>query len=305
MAKNDKNISLLALARRLERIAELDDHGGFRVYDIEPAWRPSPRDIQISVQLKRHSEPKQSFFSFHQRFVLKLHIRGESEGYVENNFFRFRQGEGILVFPFQIHRITSVPTPEGQLRVLANFTLPVADQALLSPLRNRVFALDGELLAAAEELVKLSARTATAKDGQGAVDRLAAMLAELRGKVLDEPPVSAPVATPAQELFECIRDSYLTGIPVKELAEKLGVSAGSVRRRFLRETGKSPGQAIRELRFKEAAELLRTTDEPVSRIGERCGFSTPFSFSRAFKRRFGVSPRAFRTPLRGKMKDER
>lgn len=296
MAKNDKNISLSTLARRLERIAELDDCGGFRVYDLEPSWRPSPHDIQISVQLKRHSEPQRSFLSFHQRFVLKLHIRGESEGYVEDKFLHFRAGEGILVFPFQIHRITSVPTPEGQLRVLANFTLPVADQALLTPLRNRVFALDGELLDAAEKLVKLSAWTDAAA-GQAAVDCLAAMLAKLREKILNEPPAAAPPETPSAKLFECIRDGYLR-LSVKELAAHLGVSEGSVRRRFLRETGKSPGQAIRELRLKEAAEFLRTTSEPVSRIGERCGFSTPFSFSRAFKRRFGVSPRDFRAPLR-------
>ena len=298
--KKKKNISFSALARRLERVAELDGCGGFRVYDLVPAWRPSPRDVQISVQLKRHSEPKRSFFSFHQRFVLKLHIRGESEGYVENNFFRFRQGEGILVFPFQIHRITAVPTPEGQLRVLANFTLPAADQTFLEPLRNRVFPLDGKLLTAAEELVKLSARIGPA-DGQAAVEHLAAMLAALRGKVLETPPVFAPAETPAPGLFECIRDGYLTGISVKELAARLGVSEGSVRRRFLRETGKSPGQAIRELRLKEAAELLRTTREPIREIGERCGFSTPFSFSRAFRRRFGVPPRAFRNGDAGEL----
>ena len=241
-------------------------------------------------------EPERSFIQFHQRFVLKLHIEGESTGYIEEKFLRFRPGEGILIFPFQIHRIASVPTPGGQLRVLANFTLSPEDQALLVPLRDRIFAIDDELLAATEKLVKLSAEPPAAGGNQEAVGCLSLMLVALREKVLREPAVAAAAgeASPTAGIFACIRDRYRTGMPVKELAARLGVSEGSVRRRFLRETGKSPGRTIRELRLKEAAELLRTTREPIRRIGERCGFSTPFSFSRAFRNRFGVSPRAFR-----------
>ena len=294
MAKTIKNISLSSLARRLVRTAGLGRGRDFRVFDLAAGWRPSPHDIQISVQRKQQPEPERSFIQFHQRFVLKLHIAGESTGYIEEKFLRFRPGEGILIFPFQIHRIASVPTPGGQLRVLANFTLSPEDQALLMPLRNRIFTIDPEMLVATERLVKLSAEPPAAGGNQEAVACLSLMLVALREKVLREPAVTAAEASPSEGLFDCIRDRYRTGMPVKELAARLGLSEGSVRRRFLRETGKSPGRTIRELRLKEAAELLRTTREPIRRIGERCGFSTPFSFSRAFRNRFGVSPRAFR-----------
>ena len=294
MAKTAKNISLSSLARRLTRIAGIGRGEEMRVFDLVSGWRPSPHDIQISVQRKHQPEQKRNYIQFHQRFVLKLHIAGESSGYVEERFFHFRPGEGVLIFPFQIHRITSVPTPGGQLRVLANFTLSPEDQALLLPLRNRVFTLDAEMLAATERLVKLSAHSAAEGGDPEAVECLSLLLVALREKVLREPAAVAAEAPPASGLFECIRDRYRAGMPVKELAARLGVSEGSVRRRFLRETGKSPGRTIRELRLKEAAELLHTTREPIRRIGERCGFSTPFSFSRAFRRRFGVSPRAFR-----------
>ena len=295
-------MSLSSIARRVARTAELGDSCDFRVFDLVPGWRPSPHDIQISVQHRRYQpEPQRSFMQFHQRFVLKLHLDGESTGYVEGNFLRFRAGEGILVFPFQIHRITSVPSSQGQLRVLANFTLSAGDQSLLAPLRGRVFTLDDELLAATEKLVDLSAHPPEVGGDRKAVDCLAAMLVRLREKVMNEPCAAASVDMSGAGLFECIRDRYRMGLTVKELAAHLGVSEGSVYRRFLRETGKSPGQAIRELRLKEAAELLRTTREPIREIVERCGFSTPFSFSRAFRRRFGVSPRAFRNGDAGEL----
>jgi len=296
MAKTIKNISLSTLACRLVRSAGLGRGCDFRVFDLDSGWRPSPHDIQITVQRKRQPGSEHNFIQFHQRFVLKLHIAGESTGYIEEKFLRFRPGEGILIFPFQIHRIASVPTPGGQLRVLANFTLSPEDQAMLMPLRDRIFTIDDELVAAIGKLVTLSAEGSAGGGDHEAVACLSSMLVALREKVLREPAVAAAPgeASPGAGLFECIRDRYRTGMPVKELAARLGVSEGSVRRRFLRETGKSPGRTMRELRLKEAAELLRTTREPVREIGERCGFSTPFSFSRAFRNRFGVSPRAFR-----------
>ena len=305
MSNSAKNISLPALTRRVVRIAGLDEERDFRVYDLEPEWRPLPRDIQISVQRKLAPEANRNFIQFHQRFVLKLHLAGESEGFVEEKFFHFRPGEGILVFPFQLHRITRVSTPGGQLRVLANFTLSAEDQALLAPLCDRVFTLDDELRSEIGELVRSSA-SADAADRQKAIVRLSFVLAALRKTALQtpqRPPAAAPPSpsttgdggNAGAPLFAYIRDHCREGVSIKELAQRFGISEGSVRRAFLRETGKAPGMAIRELRLKNAAELLRTTEQSIRQIGERCGFASPFSFSRAFRNRFGLSPRAFRS----------
>jgi len=294
MTNTDKKIPLSITARRIARIAGIGAGRRFRVFDLVPEWCPSPHDIQISVQRYREdSANRRSFIQFHQRFVLKLHLEGESEGYVGNRFLRFRAGEGILVFPFETHRITGVSAPAGQLRVLANFTLPLADQQPLAPLRGRVFPLDSGDLDATEALVRLSA-SPSGDERQQAIGRLAEFLVALRRKAAMLPPVPEQSASPSEPVFACISARCRDGISVKELAAKFGVSEVTVRRMFLRETGRTPGRAIRELRLKYAAEELRTTRRPIGGIAESCGFSTMFSFSRAFRNRFGVSPRAFR-----------
>lgn len=304
MTNTDKKISLSLTARRIARIAGIGAEKRFRVFDLVPEWRPSPHDIQISVQRYREdSVSRRCFIQFHQRFVLKLHLDGESEGYVENRFLRFRAGEGILVFPFETHRITGVSAPAGQLRVLANFTLPLADQLRLAPLRGRLFPLDAEDLAATERLVRLSA-SPSEDERQQAIVRLADFLVVLRSKAAMLPSVPEQSASPSEPLFACIRARYREGLSVKELAAEFGVSEVTVRRMFLRETGRTPGHAIRELRLKYAAEELRTTRRPIGGIAESCGFSNMFSFSRAFRNRFGVSPRAFRNGETGTLPED-
>jgi AraC-like DNA-binding protein len=53
----------------------------------------------------------------------------------------------------------------------------------------------------------------------------------------------------------------------------------------------------------EAARLLRFTDLTVQGVSQRVGFADPLYFSRAFKRRRGEAPMAYRARSRGKSMD--
>jgi AraC-like DNA-binding protein len=50
----------------------------------------------------------------------------------------------------------------------------------------------------------------------------------------------------------------------------------------------------------EAARLLRFTDLTAQEIAQRVGYDDPLYFSRAFKRRYGESPSAYRERVQGK-----
>lgn len=57
----------------------------------------------------------------------------------------------------------------------------------------------------------------------------------------------------------------------------------------------TPGQYVNRLRLERAAgDLIRMAEKPVTQIGLDGGFSGSDVFSRAFRNRFGVSPRRFR-----------
>lgn len=81
------------------------------------------------------------------------------------------------------------------------------------------------------------------------------------------------------------------------LAELGGVSRSALTRRFRSAVGLSPMSYVTRWRLALGADLLRTTDATVAAIANRTGYANPFSFSAAFKRRNGVSPREFREAL--------
>ena len=55
---------------------------------------------------------------------------------------------------------------------------------------------------------------------------------------------------------------------------------------------------LREERLRQARELLALTETPISDIGEHLGYSSGANFSKAFRERFGCSPRDLRVELK-------
>jgi AraC-like DNA-binding protein len=81
---------------------------------------------------------------------------------------------------------------------------------------------------------------------------------------------------------------------LKELARALAISPSHLRARFRASCGVSLGRHLRRLRLEQACGLLRLGPQRVSEIAEQCGFSSIYSFSRAFRHAYGISPLAFR-----------
>jgi transcriptional regulator GlxA family with amidase domain len=81
---------------------------------------------------------------------------------------------------------------------------------------------------------------------------------------------------------------------VKQLAAALGISASHLRARFRVSCGVSIGRHLRSLRLEKACGLLRLSQHRVTEIAEQCGFSSIYSFSRAFHSAYGRSPLGYR-----------
>lgn len=81
---------------------------------------------------------------------------------------------------------------------------------------------------------------------------------------------------------------------VARLAGMLGLHHNYFSVLYKRETGMTPMHAIAERRLCEAAKMLRFTNRPIKACAFACGFSDELYFSRAFRRRFGVSPSFYR-----------
>jgi AraC-like DNA-binding protein len=81
---------------------------------------------------------------------------------------------------------------------------------------------------------------------------------------------------------------------VTELAQRAGLSRSAFAERFTRLLGQSPAAYITDRRLDRAAQLLRSTQTTVSKIGHAVGYTSDAAFSRAFRRRFDQPPTRWR-----------
>ena len=123
----------------------------------------------------------------------------------------------------------------------------------------------------------------------------------LEGLLLDLADAPAPDAPPApwldqavQELAARAREGAASEPDYAALAERLGTSPSTLRRRFVDVTGTSPHRYLLQCRAALARELLGGTDLPVKAIAKRLGYRDVYFFSRQFRQLVGVPPAAYR-----------
>jgi len=81
---------------------------------------------------------------------------------------------------------------------------------------------------------------------------------------------------------------------VAAFVELCGRSPEHVSREFRKRFGQSPSDWINALRLDYAASLLRSSQAPLKEIAAECGWKDLSFLHKAFKRRFGASPKAYR-----------
>lgn len=81
---------------------------------------------------------------------------------------------------------------------------------------------------------------------------------------------------------------------VASLARAVGMSRAGLARRFSDGVGEPPMGYLAGWRLALAADRLRESDDTVSAVARSVGYASPFTFSTAFKRRYGVSPQGWR-----------
>lgn len=94
--------------------------------------------------------------------------------------------------------------------------------------------------------------------------------------------------------IEYIENNYMEDISIENIAASLNISRSQLYRIFSSFTGRSPSSYIMNCRINHAAELLRTTDLPVSEVAHLSGFDNSSDFYRQFKKIYQRGPKEFR-----------
>ena len=120
----------------------------------------------------------------------------------------------------------------------------------------------------------------------GRNDSLEEQVEEVKMKSPDEKLLDRVMAA----INEHLDDSDLS---VDMIAEQVGISRVHLHRKMKELTGQTPHDFIRNLRLKQAANLLANHGMNVTEVMYACGFSNSASFSTVFKKFYGMSPRDY------------
>lgn len=85
---------------------------------------------------------------------------------------------------------------------------------------------------------------------------------------------------------------------VDRLAAAAAMSVRHFGRVFTSEVGETPGRYVERVRVEAARRALETTDDNLALVAVRCGLGSAENLRRAFHRRLGVSPDAYRRRFR-------
>lgn len=235
---------------------------------------------------------------FHHRTVFIFPLQGSGRIVVNGRAFGLGPGRCALIRPYQFHHFTGFSSGEIDWLIItfegagiqvegtvfkpesAGFWADLA--CLLEDFRSGADTTNGEG-------IRLACRLMLLLEGLSAA---ATVRAENRGK-----------GGEGEDLLLKVHDLIIADMgrmfSIEQMGRRLGISASHLRARFRKGTGKSLGEFQREVRLQKAAELLAQTDATVAEVGEACGWDSPFTFSRAFRRYWGRPPKRFSLFARG------
>lgn len=95
--------------------------------------------------------------------------------------------------------------------------------------------------------------------------------------------------------IDYINETYMKDITVADIADHLGISRTHLNHVFQDALNLSVQNFLMTFRMERAAILLTDTSDSVKEISRRVGYVDPLVFSKAFKRKFGISPKQYRT----------
>ena len=115
---------------------------------------------------------------------------------------------------------------------------------------------------------------------------------------MEEHVESVSIKSPDEKLLERVmqvinKNISNSSLSVDSLADEVGISRVHLHRKMKELTGKTPHEIIRNIRLKQAANLLASGDMNITEVVYACGFGNAASFSTIFKRFYGMSPRDY------------
>ncbi len=101
-----------------------------------------------------------------------------------------------------------------------------------------------------------------------------------------------------EHILHYIEDNYKNKIKISELAEEVGLTRTYLSTMFSEQIGTGIKDYIINLRLEKAEELLKHSDLSIQSVALQTGYEDALAFSKAFKKKFNLSPSEYRKQLK-------
>lgn len=220
---------------------------------------------------------------------------GEIRLFANSREHAMRGGQALFLIPGVSYRILfdlHEPTRHGWVDLLTvNQPPPWSNEAGGEA---RIFSFSDRMKALAD--IAIVAPRATPGDEGGLRRALGQAIVEaaLLAAGFNQRDADAHLPTAVLRAQMNMTQRFADPLTLDSIARAAGVSKAHLIRLFREHLGVTPARRLWEIRVEAGSRLLRETGLQVQEIADRCGFPSPYHFSRLIKQAHGVSPREYR-----------
>jgi len=241
---------------------------------------------------------------WHEFYEVHFILAGRGTHLLNETTHQLVPGTLFLLTPADFHAL--IPQPDQPLEL---FNVIFAEEVLSPEMRQLLFSTPGELnmqtgeaarLVLEREFRCLRAEAEEQRIGyqlvmRGALERI---LLILRRNAVSTPssfalPGESATSLPIRQALVYLQHHFREPLSLMEVARHAGLSPHYFSECFHKATGQTFQRYVQDLRVRFAHTLLGVSQLPVTVICSSAGFTSLAHFERVFKRRFGVSPRAY------------
>lgn len=240
-------------------------------------------------------------------FEICLLCRGEVDWWVEDRIFTVRAGEvfltrpgerhgaiGSMIHPCELFWFQYTAPPCGESRGVSIEDVASLQHDLMTlPVRH--FAASKQLQRSIRAVIAEHRRT----DRHSPLAIRAALYAALVGVIREANTVQRPpkLSRPVQQALTWMAAHMHEQFTTADVADAVGLSMVRLQVRFRRELQCSIGEHRTRLRIHAAKLLLHDTDQPITLIATKLGFTSSQYFATVFRQHAGTTPTQYRDRL--------
>ena len=249
-------------------------------------------ELRHPVNVDYFSVEKGENFSFpshiHYHFEIIMLTKGEMTVTVGSNEYFLTPGKAILVFPNQIHSLTS---DGNSSHVLCVFTPKLVSHFFKSKQRNRPLSNIFEMPPDYRDMLMNLSQTDNIIKVKGLLYMLCGLFDE---KAAYTEGTGDEASQLLYKIFSFIDNHFQDDCSLEKLSNEVSYSYAYISKYFKQTVGMSYNSYVNYYRISEICYRLDNTENSILEISDECGFKSLRSMNRNFKKQMNVTPAEYR-----------